>query len=189
MPPIARPSIFRRCPGSALWTTEEIIPNVEWFCFEVCCCRDIGHGQRKSRSLEEALLDFFLPSADAALFAKLQAGWKSGSGCSGVIHWWDTNMPLPMLSWKRQSAPASISASCVSILVIFINIFNCTIYMGNALPPKLPEDRQCSTPLRSILAHGGREPGSLDYLKSHNLSMTLPVPRLQQAHMHTIEIQ
>ncbi len=126
----------------------------------------VGHRTRpKEISIIGGSVTRLFPSISwCSVFCKTPSWWKSGSGCSGVIHWWDTNMPLPMLSWKRQSAPASISASCVSILVIVIKVFNGTIYMGNVLPPKLPEDRQCSTHSRSILALGVQEPGNCFFL-------------------------
>ena len=37
----------------------------------------------------------------------------------------------------------AISASCVSILVVFIKVSNGSTYMGNSLPPKPPDDCQC----------------------------------------------
>lgn len=122
---------------------------------------DIGDGQRKSRSEEGYSIFSFHQLMQRFLQKLVKIGIRMFRSDLLVRY----KHAITMLSWKRQSAPASISASCVSILVIFINVFNGTIYMGNVLPPKLPEDRQCSTPLRSILAHGVREPGSLDYLK------------------------
>ncbi len=68
------------------------------------------------------------------------------------------NQKIKLIKHVQNWIWGAISASCVSILVIFTKVLNGTMYMGNFLPPKLPDDCQCWTPLCSIShMESGRE--------------------------------